>query len=174
MQNNNKNIQQISAEENKSYYNKNLRFVVRTDISVLLGIIGLFILIVLLPFIDFKEGPGATVLLEIYFIKLFCNLIYYHVNRIYVYKDKLIYKRFLFKDKVFYYKSDITDFKSSTFIFSGNVIKFYKKDPKTKSKKKLFTYSSKATNAERLLHYLHNKGIKGDVFIPSDDDYYIP
>ncbi|MGN8912986.1 hypothetical protein [Anaerofustis butyriciformans] len=172
MQNNNKNIQQISAEENKSYYNKNLRFVVRTDISVLLGIIGLFILIVLLPFIDFKEGPGATVLLEIYFIKLFCNLIYYHVNRIYVYKDKLIYKRFLLKDKVFYYKSDITDFKCCQFF--SKKIKFYKVDPKTKRKKKLFTYYLKTKNTERLLHYLHSKGIKGDVFIPSDDDYYIP
>lgn len=165
---------QMIAKGHNSHKNDEPRFIVKSSgLEIMVTFTIIFMMIIVSSW-GVKEGIGGLLLIELFFLKSLSVYISYCINKIYVYKDRMVYKRPFWGDKVFYYKKDITDFNSSSFIFSGNAIKFYKKDPKTKKKKKLFTYSSKATNAERLLKYLHSKGIKGDIYIPSDDDYYIP
>lgn len=164
-----------NMEGNIQCKNEEPRFIVKSS-SIDWGCaIALFFAVILFIVIGLTdESMGGYIIFGVLFMMVLLNSLIHMINKIYVYKDKIVYKRVFLEDKVFYYKKDITDFKSSTFIFSGNVIKFYKKDPKTKSKKKLFTYYLKTKNTERLLHYLHGKGIKGDMFITSDENYYIP
>ena len=171
----NRKSKQTLAKGNNSHKNNEPRFIVKsspTDWGVSIIMFFVIVLFIALGLID--ESMGGYAIIGGFFMIVLLDSLFHIINKIYVYKDRMVYKRPFVGDKVFYYKKDITDFNSSSFIFSGNAIKFYKKDPKTKKKKKLFTYSSKATNAERLLKYLHSKGIKGDIYIPSDDDYYIP
>lgn len=166
---------QTIAKGNNSHNNNEPRFIVKSSPTEwCVSIIMFFVIVLIIVWGLTDESMGGYAIIGGFCMIVLLDSLFHMINKIYVYKDRMVYKRLFLGDKVFYYKKDITDFNSNSFIFSGNAIKFYKKDSKTKKKKKLFTYSSKATNAERLLKYLHSKGIKGDVYIPSDDDYYIP